>query len=90
MPEVIFAGPDGRLEGRFTQNKKKGAPIAMILHPLPQLGGNMNNPIAYQLYQEFLRDHLAIPVIAGEKTEAERFPGADMTLTVEAMVQDKE
>lgn len=54
MPEVIFAGPDGRLEGRFTQNKKKGAPIAMILHPLPQLGGNMNNPIAYQLYQEFL------------------------------------
>ena len=54
MPEGIFAGPDGRLEGRFTQNKKKGAPIAMILHPLPQLGGNMNNPIAYQLYQEFL------------------------------------
>ena len=41
------------------------------------------------LYEEFLRDHLAIPVIAGEKTEAERFPGADMTLTVEAMVQDK-
>ncbi len=43
----------------------------------------------HRLYEEFLRDHLAIPVIAGEKTEAERFPGADMTLTVEAMVQDK-
>ena len=42
----------------------------------------------HKLYEEFLRDHLAIPVIAGEKTEAERFPGADMTLTVEAMVQD--
>jgi prolyl-tRNA synthetase len=41
------------------------------------------------LYEEFLRDHLAIPVIAGEKTENERFPGADMTLTVEAMVQDR-
>lgn len=39
-------------------------------------------------YEEFLRDHLAIPVIPGEKTENERFPGADMTLTVEAMVQD--
>lgn len=39
-------------------------------------------------YEEFLRDHLAIPVIAGEKTENERFPGAEMTLTVEAMVQD--
>lgn len=43
----------------------------------------------HALYEEFLRDHLAIPVIPGEKTENERFPGADMTLTVEAMVQDK-
>ena len=43
----------------------------------------------HQLYVDFLRDHLAIPVVPGEKTEAERFPGADMTLTVEAMVQDK-
>jgi prolyl-tRNA synthetase len=41
------------------------------------------------LYEEFLRDHLAIPVVPGEKTENERFPGADMTLTVEAMVQDR-
>ncbi|MBK1825732.1 proline--tRNA ligase [Haloferula rosea] len=43
----------------------------------------------HRLYEEFLRDNLAIPVIPGEKTENERFPGADMTLTVEAMVQDK-
>jgi len=40
------------------------------------------------VYEDFLRDHLAIPVIAGEKTENERFPGAESTLTVEAMVQD--
>jgi prolyl-tRNA synthetase len=43
----------------------------------------------HALYEEFLRDHLAIPVIPGEKTENERFPGADMTLTIEAMVQDR-
>lgn len=43
----------------------------------------------HDIYTEFLRDHLAIPAIPGEKSEAERFPGADMTLTVEAMVQDK-
>lgn len=43
----------------------------------------------HQLYSDALRDLLAIPVIMGEKTEAERFPGAEMTLTVEAMVQDK-
>ncbi|MBC7979121.1 MAG: proline--tRNA ligase [Armatimonadetes bacterium] len=42
----------------------------------------------HRLYEEFLRDHLAIPVVPGEKTENERFPGADMTFTVEAMVQD--
>jgi prolyl-tRNA synthetase len=43
----------------------------------------------HRLYAGFLRDHLAIPVIPGEKTEAERFPGAEITLTVEAMVQDR-
>lgn len=43
----------------------------------------------HQLYADFLRDILAVPVVMGEKTEAERFPGAEMTLTVEAMVQDK-
>ena len=53
MPEIIFNGPEGHLEGRFTQNKEAGAPIALILHPLPQLGGNMNNPVAYQLYHQF-------------------------------------
>lgn len=43
----------------------------------------------HQLYADVLRELLAIPVVMGEKTEAERFPGAEMTLTVEAMVQDK-
>ncbi len=43
----------------------------------------------HKIYTDFLTDHLAIPVIPGEKSEVERFPGADMTLTIEAMVQDK-
>ena len=43
----------------------------------------------HEVYETFLRDHLAVPVIAGEKTEAERFPGALRTFTVEAMVQDR-
>ncbi|MFO1500842.1 MAG: proline--tRNA ligase [Verrucomicrobiota bacterium] len=45
--------------------------------------------LIHRLYEAFLREHLAIPAIAGEKTEAERFPGAVNTYTVEAMVQDK-
>jgi len=45
--------------------------------------------LMHGVYETFLRDHLAIPAIPGEKTEAERFPGADNTFTVEAMVQDR-
>jgi prolyl-tRNA synthetase len=43
----------------------------------------------HRVYHDFLRNHLAIPAIPGEKTERERFPGAVSTLTVEAMVQDR-
>ena len=45
--------------------------------------------LMHGVYETFLRDHLAIPVVPGEKTEAERFPGALNTYTVEAMVQDR-
>jgi len=41
------------------------------------------------LYERFVRDHLAIPVFSGEKSESEKFPGAVQTLTIEAMVQDR-
>lgn len=43
----------------------------------------------HEVYETFMRDYLAVPVIPGEKSEAERFPGAERTLTVEAMVQDR-
>lgn len=42
----------------------------------------------HRVYEDFLRDYLALPCYAGEKTERERFPGAEQTLTVEVMVQD--
>ena len=41
------------------------------------------------VYTTFARDFMAIPVIPGEKTEGERFPGAVSTFTIEAMMQDK-
>jgi alpha/beta superfamily hydrolase len=49
MPEVIFTGEDGRIEGRFHPGRTRNAPIAIILHPHPQFGGTMNNPVVYQL-----------------------------------------
>ena len=42
-----------------------------------------------EVYREFLEEVLAIPVIVGEKSPGERFPGAMNTYTVEAMMQDR-
>jgi len=53
MPEVMFAGPDGRLEGRYHHSKDRGAPVALVLHPHPLHGGTMNNRITYAMYQTF-------------------------------------
>jgi len=54
MAEIIFNGPDGRLEGRYHQSKDSSAPIAIVLHPHPLHGGNMNNRIVYIMYNNFV------------------------------------
>ncbi len=53
MPEVIFAGAVGRLEGKYQQSLDSKAPVALILHPHPQHGGTMNNKVVYTLYKTF-------------------------------------
>ena len=55
MPEVIFAGPEGRLEGRYQHSRNSKAPVALMLHPHPQHGGTMNNKVVYSLFQTFAR-----------------------------------
>ncbi|MDD2604848.1 MAG: proline--tRNA ligase [Desulfobacterales bacterium] len=40
------------------------------------------------IYVDLAENFLAIPVITGKKSPSERFPGADDTLTIEAMMQD--
>lgn len=40
------------------------------------------------IYAYFAEEYLAIPVVRGEKTPEERFPGAVATFTIEAMMQD--
>lgn len=42
-----------------------------------------------RVYETFARDFLALPVLVGEKSESERFPGAVQTYCIEAMVQDR-
>ena len=41
------------------------------------------------IYAELAEKYLAMPVIKGRKTPAERFPGAVDTLCIEAMMQDR-
>lgn len=60
MPEVVFTGPAGRIEGRYHPSKTKGSPIAIILHPHPQFGGTMNNPVIYQLYYTFVNRDFSV------------------------------
>jgi len=40
-------------------------------------------------YEHLAQGYLAIPVIKGEKTASERFPGAVNTFTLEALMQDR-
>ncbi|AZL15211.1 alpha/beta hydrolase [Rickettsiales endosymbiont of Stachyamoeba lipophora] len=55
MPEVILNGPEGRIEGRYTQGEERNAPAVLILHPHPLHGGTMNNKVVYNLYQTFVK-----------------------------------
>ncbi len=41
------------------------------------------------VYATFAQDYMAMPVIRGEKTAGERFPGAVNTYAIEAMMQDR-
>lgn len=54
MPEIIFNGPAGRIEGRYHPQSDSFAPVALILHPHPKHGGTMNNKVVYALYRSFI------------------------------------
>jgi prolyl-tRNA synthetase len=42
-----------------------------------------------RVYTQFAEEYMAMPVISGEKTAAQRFPGAVNTFCIEAMMQDR-
>ncbi len=60
MPDVIFNGPEGRLEGRYQAGREPNSPIALMLHPHPQHGGTMNNKVVYTLYHAFARQGFGV------------------------------
>ena len=44
--------------------------------------------ILHEVYEDFAREVMALPVLVGRKTERERFAGADATYTIEGMMGD--
>lgn len=43
---------------------------------------------ALESYKQLVQTYLAIPVITGKKSESEKFAGADLTTTIEALMPD--
>lgn len=60
MPDVIIPGPAGRIEGKYFQAKNPTAPIALVLHPHPLHGGNMNNKVTYRMYETLARSGFTV------------------------------
>jgi alpha/beta superfamily hydrolase len=60
MPEVIFNGPEGRIEGRYSASENRNAPTALVLHPHPVYGGTMNNKVVHSIYHSFVRNNFSV------------------------------
>lgn len=57
------------------------------LHESAESAHNFTLKMLY-LYADFFKNVLCIPVILGQKTESEKFAGAEKTYTVECMMKD--
>src|SRR5687768_13248552 len=51
--KVFIPGTAGKIEAKFHRSSE-GAPIAILLHPHPHFGGNMDHQIIYQAYYAFI------------------------------------
>jgi len=55
LPEIVLAGPAGRIETKYHKSYRTDAPVAIVLHPHPLHGGTMNNKVTYSTYQAFVQ-----------------------------------
>lgn len=53
MPEILFNGAIGRIQGKIKAQPSEKAPIALILPPHPQQGGDMDNKVVITMYKIF-------------------------------------
>ena len=54
MVDLLIAGPEGKIEAKYSHNENDKSPIAIILHPDPVRGGSMNTKMVFRLYKIFL------------------------------------
>ena len=50
VQDLMFNGPEGKLEGRYLASDERNAPAAICLHPHPLHGGTMNNKVIYNAF----------------------------------------
>lgn len=60
VKEVIFNGPEGRIEGKYHHSDERNAPIALVLHPHPLHGGTMNNKVVYHTFHTFVENKFSV------------------------------
>ena len=60
VKEIIFNGPEGRIEARYHQSEEKNAPIALVLHPHPLHGGTMNNKVVYNIFHTLANNKFSV------------------------------
>ena len=54
MRDIFFGSEDVRLQGVITHSDVVGSPAAVICHPHPQFGGNMNNNVVIGVEKELV------------------------------------
>ena len=75
IPESLLEKEKDHVEGFAPE-------VAWVTH------GGLQPLQMLDVYADFLENELAIPVIKGQKTEKEKFAGAEATYTIEALMHD--
>ena len=59
MPKVVINSPESQIEARYMPARVEKPDIAMVMHPHPNHGGNMNSKIVYNVYKSFVDNGFA-------------------------------
>ena len=55
MVDLLIPGPEGKIEAKYSHNKRDDSPIVIILHPDPSKGGTMHTKIVFKMYKLFIK-----------------------------------